>query len=113
MALSETEFREVIWPRLPAARPERNIPWDYVWKDIRQKSRSGLVRLLATHGGRRYQLLAIQTRGHSRRYDGFEVARATELLVRDQRGQERRLRLFGSIVHARGRYKVFSYIIDD
>lgn len=112
IALSEAEFRDLVWPQLPAARPERNLPWEYVWKDIRQKSRSTLGQLLTVHGGRRYKVLAVQATGDTTRYHGFEVARKTELTVADQTGQQRRIRLFGSIVNARGRFKVFSYITD-
>ncbi len=53
LALNEIEFREQVWPELPAARPERNLPFSYVWGDLRQKSDANLERTLARHGGRR------------------------------------------------------------
>src|SRR5687767_9252327 len=34
LVLSEQEFRAHVWPVLPASRPERNLPFDYVWKDL-------------------------------------------------------------------------------
>ena len=31
LAVTEAEFRDLVWPKLPAGRPERNLPMDYVW----------------------------------------------------------------------------------
>src|SRR5687767_8103866 len=42
LALSEREFRDHVWPELPASRPERNLPFSYVWGDLRQKSEESL-----------------------------------------------------------------------
>ena len=39
LSVNELEFRRVVWPRQPAARPERNIPWEYAWRDLAAKSR--------------------------------------------------------------------------
>src|SRR5688500_10220904 len=47
LALNEQEFREHVWPELPAARPERNLPFSYVWGDLRQKGAASLELLLA------------------------------------------------------------------
>ena len=112
LALSEAEFRGVIWPELPAARPERNLPPDYVWRDLRQKSQASLSEVLARYGGRRYTLERIAFRSGSSRYRSFEVNRDTELVVRDESGAVERIRLFGSLLERAGRHKVFSFVID-
>ena len=57
LSVSELEFRRVVWPRQPAARPERNIPWEYPWRDLAGKSRLQLraacrrVAAGGRHGG--------------------------------------------------------------
>ena len=112
LALSESEFHQLIWPELPAARPERNLPWSYVWRDLRQKSRTTLASLLVAHAGRRYSLVDLRATGGTRRYASFDVTRGTELVVRNETGRQQTLRLFGSVLHAKGRYKVFSYVVD-
>jgi hypothetical protein len=112
LALSEAEFRQAIWPELPAARPERNMPLDYVWQDLGQKSRASLGSTLARHGGRRYELVEVKTLGESTTYETFAVRRDTELTVRTEDGQRRDVRLFGSMVVRAGRYKIFSYVVD-
>ncbi len=114
LALSEREFREVVWPELPASRPERNLPFGYVWGDLDQKSRARLGVLLANHGGKRFTLSSIAFTGETTSYGAFSVLRDSELRVVDESGQSLTLRLFGSVLKTGdGRFKVFSYNVDD
>jgi hypothetical protein len=112
LALSEQEFRDYVWPDLPAARPERNLPFSYVWGDLHQKSQSGLATTFANHAGRRYELVGVRFDGARTQYSQCEVRRDTVLTVRDADGVERDLRLFGSSVQQGGAWKVFSYVVD-
>lgn len=111
LALNEREFRDHVWPHLPAARPERNLPFSYVWGDLRQKSEASLARMLAEHGGRRYELLGVEFDGVTD-YGRYRVHREAALRVRDAAGLERALRLSGSMIEQHGAWKVFSYAVD-
>jgi hypothetical protein len=111
LSLDEQEFREAVWPDLPASRPERNLSFGYVWSDLRTKSNAGLGMTLNTHGGRVYELERVAfTR--TTQYDTFLVHRDAVLTVRDDAGQRQDLRLFGSIIEKDQRFKVFSYVAD-
>ena len=112
LAANEAEFRDHVWPELPSARPERNLPFSYVWGDLRQKSEAALSRTLATHGGQHYELVAVHFRGETTRYNTHVVHRETDLTVKDAAGTELRMRLFGSTIEKDGRFKVFSYVVD-
>jgi hypothetical protein len=109
LALTEEEFRRRVWPSLPAARPERNLPFSYVWADLQQKSESRLRAVLAVHGGRPYELAAITFSGGTTEYSGFRVHRDAVLTVRDSAGAEHDVRLFGSVLEMDGSWKVFSF----
>lgn len=111
LAITEPEFRQHVWPELPASRPERNLPFSYVWGDLRQKSETRLSATLAAHGGQRYTLEEVRFSGETR-YPGYTVHRDSVFLVRAPDGP-RELRLCGSMIEKDGRWKVFSYIIDD
>jgi hypothetical protein len=111
VALTEREFRDHVWPQLPAARPERNLPFSYVWGDLRQKSTATLSRVLADHGGRRYQLLGVEFEGEAD-YRTYRVHRDARVRVRDAAGRDLTLRVCGSMLEQDGRWKVFSYVID-
>ena len=112
LAIAEQEFRERVWPRLPASRPERNLPFSYVWGDLRQKSEGRLAATLARHGGRSYELAGVTFAGVTD-YGTYRVHREATLHVRDGTGAAQDLRLFGSMIEQDGRWKVFSYVAED
>jgi hypothetical protein len=112
LALSEDEFRRLVWPQLPAARPERNLPFSYVWRDLAQKSDASLAELVERFRGQRLAFVRIDFTGERTVYDGFEVSRGSRVWVRDADGQERSLRAFGSMLRQGARVKVFSYVVD-
>jgi hypothetical protein len=110
LALSEAEFRRRIWPELPASRPERNLPFSYVWGDLRQKSTQSLQQLLVKHKGHRYTLEGVRF-GDTTEYPTFKVHRDSVFIVRG--ADEPEIRLCGSMIEADGRWKVFSFIADE
>lgn len=113
VALNREEFTEHVWPQLPGARPERNLTPSFVWGDLNQKSNIMLRETLAAHGGRKYSLVNVRFLGETTQHQSYLVHRESELTVTDADGHERRVRLFGSVLEKGGRYKVFSYVIDD
>jgi len=113
VALTEAEFRQRVWPELPASRPERNLPFSYVWGDLQQKSNSSLARLLARYRGQRFTLASVRFEDRTA-YQTYVVHRESVFSVRDEAGGEaRELRLCGSMIEQAGRWKVFSYVVDD
>jgi hypothetical protein len=112
LALSEQEFRDHIWPALPAARPERNLPFSYVWGDLHQKSEASLRSSLERHRGHTWSLVDVRL-GEATVYDGYTVHRDAVFVVRAADGTTEDLRLCGSMVEQAGRWKVFSYVVND
>ena len=113
LAISEQDFRDHLWPELPAARPERNLPFSYVWGELRQKSDHVLARTLATHERRPLTLVRVAYAGDTTQYVTYAVHRETVLVVRDPRGTEQHLRLYGSTIEKDGAFKVFSFVVAD
>jgi hypothetical protein len=112
LALSEQEFREHIWPELPAARPERNLPFSYVWGDLHQKSDTNLAATLTKYRGQRLTLVEVR-HGEVTRYKSYTVHRDSVFVVRTADGASVDVRLCGSMVEQAGRWKVFSYVVND
>ena len=112
LAISEAEFRDLVWPRLPASRPERNLPLEYVWNDLAAKSDANLRARLAGWQDRGFVLVSLSFKGGTEDYGTFKVHRETVLILRDRDAREQTGRLFGSILEYKGRFKVFSYVVD-
>jgi len=111
-ALSEEEFRRVVWPELPASRPGRNVPLSYAWGDLNQKSTNRLRGLIATRGGQRYDLSQVGFEGETTRHETFKVHRDSILVIRSEKDGVATVKLFGSMIERDGRYKLFSYNVD-
>ena len=113
LALSETEFSEHVWPELPASRPERNVPVDYAWEQMKQRSDGSLQQTMARYAGKRLVLVRTRFTGETTQYQSFAVSRDSEIIATDDTGRELVLRLYGSAMVKDGRYKLFSYVVDD
>jgi hypothetical protein len=112
LAVSEEEFRLVVWPELPAARPERNLPYSYVWKDLAQKSEASLTELLGRLRGQRLEFVRLEFTGVVTSHPTYEVSRGSRIWVRGQNGEVRSVRAFGSMLRQGSQVKVFSYVVD-
>ena len=112
LALDGREFRDVVWPELPASRPERGVPVSYAWADLRQKSSNALRRLVARWGGRRFTLLGVAHDGDTTDYGPYRVHRETRLRVLDEGGREMEMAFYGSTFVRGDEYKVFSFVVD-
>lgn len=111
-ALTETEFREVVYPELPASRPERNTSADYLWRGLHQKSANALAFTLDRHAGALLELLAVDFLGETTDYGSYRVHRKTALTVRNPEGKKTVVRVFGSMIERAGEYKIFSFVTD-
>lgn len=111
LALSEQEFRDHVWLDLPAARPERNLPFSYVWGDLHQKSNVSLAETLNTHGGKRHMLKSVTFAGRTP-YAHYAVHRDAKFSVIDDSGSLQTIRVCGSVLEKDGAWKVFSYVVD-
>lgn len=109
LALTRGEFESYIWPELPAAQPERNLTAEFVWNNMNVRSRSNLNQLMESLGGQRLILEELRFTGETTEYATFRVHRDSELVVRDESGELRRGRLFGSVLELDGQFKIFSF----
>jgi hypothetical protein len=111
LAVSEQEFRDHVWPDLPAARPERNLPFSYVWGDLHQKSDISLAETLTRYGGKRHTLQGVRFTGESG-YPRYVIHRDASFATVDTDGKAQTIRVCGSFLEKDGAWKVFSYVID-
>lgn len=112
LALSEEEFRSHVWPELPVSQPQRNVPFDYAWGQMKQRSDGSLSGTLSRYGGRPLRFVRTRYGGETTQYKTFSVMRSSEILAADEAGRELVLQLYGSAMVKDGRYKLYSYVVD-
>jgi hypothetical protein len=112
LSLTREEFERVVWPTLPASRPEVGMESAYVWQDTFNKSRAYLGKMMTEWGGRRLELIRIEFGGATTDNGAYSLSRKTRLVVRNEVGDEQTVRVFGSMIRQDGRSKVYSYIVD-
>jgi hypothetical protein len=111
--LNEGEFRLHVWPELPVSQLDKPLPFEYGWNDLHQKSMNSLRRTYATYGGKKLKFIRLEFEDETTDYETFKVLRDARVVVLDEeRNEEMRLDLFGSIMEKRGRFKLFSYVTD-
>ena len=111
LTLSTEEFRNAIWPWLPASSPRTNLTPEFVWGHYAPRNEVAFRRLLEAHGGVSYRLVAIEPESE-RDFAGFQLVVRPVLVVEDPAGAQKRLQLFGSVIHQDGRYKVYGFKTD-
>lgn len=112
LALSELEFKDHVWPELDTSRPERNVPFEYAWGQMKQRSDGSLEGTLARYADKPLKFVRTRYVGETTQYKSFAVMRESEVVAIDETGRELVLQLFGSAMLKDGRYKVFSYVVD-
>lgn len=112
LEVSEGEFHEVVWPHLPAARPERNLPWDYVWGDLHSKSRYHLTARLGAWKRGALRVASVAFQEPSTDYGTYSIHRRSLLTCVDATGTVVDMSVFGSVVEQDGRFKLLSYVVD-
>lgn len=109
LALSADEFREFVWPELPASNPKTNVPLDFVWGEVRMRSSARLQQMLRTLKGESFSLVRVSHRGPRTDYRTHRAYSDFEIILRDPGGREREYLLFGTLVEMDGVWKVYSY----
>lgn len=112
LGLTEEEFREFVYPELPAADPVRNTSAEFVWNQLFIRSQSSLHGTYDRLAGRRLKLVDMRFAGGTEPYESYLVHRESVLILADEDGVEHTERLFGSVLELDGQFKIYSFVRD-
>ncbi len=110
LQLTKPEFCNLVWPELPSSRLP-NVTCEWAWEQAELNSLSGFGETLTEHQGRRYELVSMRF-ADTTSYASFKVHKAPRLVVKDESGRQKELRLFGALLERNGQFKLFSFAID-
>jgi hypothetical protein len=113
MALTLDEFQTYVYPELPASDPVRNTSAEFLWTQTDLHGRGKLSSVMAGLGGQRLELEEVEFTGGVEEYPTLRIHRDSRLRLRDENGEVRVLRLFGSVLELDGQFKIFSFNYND
>jgi hypothetical protein len=111
--LTEYQHNVLVWPELPASRPEANYPVDWAWQNISVRNHRALGRLVARYEGHNLSLLGVECREDPELFASFRVLKdcwVTYLMDRERAGEEQ---FFKYVLDWNGQYKIFRYYDPD
>jgi hypothetical protein len=111
LRITKEEFCRYVFAELPASKVP-NLTCDFAWQQGTLNSDKGLYEILPEHKGKHYELIAVRFEKGTISYDACHIHRDARLCVRDERGAEKELKLFGSILEINGKFKLFSLAVD-
>jgi hypothetical protein len=95
------------------ACPPWGAPFPVRTVGLGENGRTGSYLLLASLGGRSFDVEDVVFDGGATAYRTFVVHRKPRLKVKEKgSGEERDIALFGSVIEYDGRYKLFSYVVN-
>ncbi len=112
LRVTKEEFCQYVWPELPSSKIP-NLTCDFAWDQATLNSDAGFYGDLKRHKGKRYELISLRFAERTEYYKNFNIHKDARLKIRDENGVEREIKLFGSILEMAGRFKLFSFTIDD
>ena len=112
LRITKEEFCQYVWPELPSSKVP-NLSCDFAWGQATLNSDAGFYGDLKHHKGKRYELIAVRFAKGSETYQNFNIHKDARLKIRDEKGVEREVKLFGAMLEMAGKFKLFSFTIDD
>jgi hypothetical protein len=109
MRLTEAEHNEVIWPELPASRPEVDYPVDLAWQNIEVRNRRDLGRILPLFKGRALRYRSTECRRGVQPFVSFSVETDCWVVFEDEVGAVLESQIFKDVSVRNGGFKTFRY----
>ena len=109
LRITESEYKTYLFPEFPATRAGTDTNVDFHWDHLNIRSFRGIQDALDQFGGMDLELLDIITEGVDE-YPSYQLLNKVRLKVRRKPdGEEKVIRVFGSIVELDGQYKLLAF----
>ena len=110
LMIDEREYRDILFPALPASHPPINASFETAWVLQYPDSYRGLGRLLERYGGRDIRVSDVRFDEPDQDFVNFVLHQTSRVDVTvDGRPLESVVRLFGSVIQIGEQWKVLTY----
>lgn len=106
--LTKDEHNGVVWPELPASRPEINFPVEFAWENIQLRNHRNLGRILPRFRSRTLQFRGVRCAG-TEVFRSFQVHTDCHLVFHSPDYGVVRARVFEEALERNGGFKIFRY----
>jgi hypothetical protein len=113
LMVSEREYREVVYPELPASQPPIGASFESIWVTHFPDAYRGLLHGLRDYGGRDVRILEVRFDLPDQDFGRFILHETSRVDIEVEGRREDDRRLFGSVIHAGDQWKVLSYTDTD
>ena len=109
LMVNEREYRDILFPALPASHPPINASFETLWVLQYPDSYRGLQRILQRYGGREVRITGIQFDEPDQDFVNFVLHETSRVAVTIDGEALRNIRLFGSVIRVGDQWKVLTY----
>ncbi|HUF88519.1 MAG TPA: hypothetical protein VMR66_00905 [Gemmatimonadota bacterium] len=109
LMIDQREYREILFPALPASRPPVNASFETVWVLQYPDSYRGLLRLLERYGGREIRVTAVRFDEPDQDFVNFVLHQTSRVDITVDGEPVENVRLFGSVIRIGDQWKVLTY----
>ncbi len=107
LRVTESEYKEHIFPEFPEAKG--TIPVDFHWFHLNVRSYNGIQDAIQRYGGLELELLDVLPKKGITQYATYEMWNRVSLVVRFPNDEIQEIRVFGSLVHMDGVWKILGF----
>ena len=105
--VTDTEFKEILWPEFPQSRPVTGIQWDDAWRILWARLHAGMNHGVRDFGDHVYQFVSFKS-DSVEKFKNFTLYHRMKLVAKDDEGKVREMLWIRTIVGRKGRFKVYS-----
>lgn len=107
LCVTDSEFREILWPEFPQSRPVTGVRWDDAWKILYARLHAGCSHAVRDEGGHVYTFVRFED-DSIMVYRNFRMHSRLVMVAKDDAGGVRRWTWLRAVVERRGRFKIYS-----
>ncbi len=109
LTITPEEFKKFVWPSFNP--PPTGTNAEKYYKLYSASNGVGIDEYLKQYGGRKVEVLKVTLNPPSKKSKNYTLAPGAQIALRDDSGQEKTVRMLGTVLERDGRYKVATYYV--
>lgn len=108
LAVTDDEFRDIMWQEFPQSRPATGLAWEDAWRVLDVRLIGGCNGAVQEYGGRWWEFVRFERADSIAVYKNFKLHNGLVMVVRNDLGEIERFGWLRSVAERKGRFKIYS-----